>query len=435
MRKLNFLLLCTLFTAAFCFTSCDQEGDLDSEDQEENNQQNQDDDKSNQNSEIIEFYNRFPGNDLGVDTATWSIKGYDKLVAAIPAGIYFYTNAAGDEKILAIGTDKSILLFNPAALEKETAYIGNTCWYNCYGDDGKKSGYIFYNDMYGESNDFKPAPTACEYEFESRNDFMKLMSGTEISYQLMENLKECFAPVNTSLTYAPGCKVHNGGKTRIAGVECNYYYISYDTPAQAAMGSDVAAKWQEFWVTDNYICLQQVSFQQDTISMMKSFTNGGDMAYNYEKIAEMFNIHGKYALDETLRCHMKYGNYWLSDEYPEILNDWLVKYDGEISSFEISRRAWMGFDHICTITFTVDDATPDEVRAYIRKVLALNLSNVDSEVDQDVAGKAFIHYSINNADGTPVSLGGVSIYPAYEIDYIEGTTFTVTFDLVRLFGV
>ena len=355
-------------------------------------------------------------------------RGYDDFVAAIPPGIYLFSDIEGKQKIFAIGTDHSVMSFNPASLEKTTGYEGKNLQYDCYGDDGKNSGYVFYNDRFGAANDYSPAPTVCEYEFEKREDLMIVYNYYPLlMWNITNDILSCFLPSHLDVKDLKGYKAHNGGKTTLKGVECNYYYVTKENEDLQTDDDNLPVKYQELWVTDSFVCLQQVDSNKDTICTLSGFWQSGTFAENYEKITELFSVYGKTKFSEALHCHKKYGNCWLSDEYPELINKWLPLYEGNVKTFSVTRRAWMGLDNISNITVEIADATQDKVRKYIATLKELNKFSLYSTNDRGW----LITFGVDDPDDTAVSVDGVSLYPVIYLAF-SNSNFEIKIDFLRL---
>ena len=463
MKRTKYMFLCALFAAGTIFGSCfDNEEDDDgiSPDPNEqdggntnhnNNNQNGNDDNGNGNStvndndggntksgELAEFYAKMPK----MFSYLANMNNYDEFKAMVPAGIYVFPDGDDGSRIFAKGTDESLIMFTSTALAHESAYIGNTCYFSSYGDDGKTSAYIFYNDHFNEPR--VKAPTACRYEYETREDMLQPTIGVS-TCQLSEMYTELvgnFLPISFTRTdifedEEPGAfQLHSEGKTNLNGIECNYYYITYTgTKFVETFGGSIPEKVQEWWFTDNFLCLQMYDWISDdkTQKKLTKVMPAGTFEENYATISEKFNYWGRTELSDALQCHKKFGNHWLSDEYPEYLDKWLVRYPGEISSFEITRRAWKGIDHICTIKFEVNNPTMEEVTAYIAEVRKLPLPNVY----HDVIGSLSADYSAADEELGDGPLGSVGIYPSVEVFFNDfssigvNSVMTMQLDLVR----
>ncbi|MBO7439411.1 MAG: hypothetical protein J6U21_06985 [Bacteroidales bacterium] len=467
MKSIKYLALCAMLTAGMVFASCgDEEEDDDltpNNSTEQNNGQNNQnnngdsgnnngnggqtnnngqstDNNGNQDSNatsgsLSDFYDKFPVNSYNLADYL-DLTNYDKLKALIPAGIYTFSTGDDNPHILAKGTDGSIMLFTNEALSKPTAYIGSTLYYSCFGDDGKNNGYIFYNDQFGERQNYEPAPSSWHFEYDNREKFLEMsLEETSLAYSILNWMLEEMMPVSlTSYIDEVGYKLHSGGKTTLQGVECNYYYVTYEGEYDF-LSENAPEKLEEIWLTDNYICLQHSQwddqYQETRQLSLVNYMPAGTFEENYRTVAKNFNYWGEYSLSETLYSHKKFGDYWLSDEYPDYFNQWLVKYNGKKTSFEVFRRAWVGTDNIVTITITANGATRQEALNYIKEVKKLNLP----DVYKDFEDESMIVYNAANEALGDGPLGTVGIYPSYDIiftEYGDGQTlFTITFDLVR----
>lgn len=437
-RKPYFLFLCMLFMAGAFLLSCNYDDSFDSDN---NAQENADDnaeenENQDQNDDVIieydlaDFYDSIPNITYHMDSviSDYVLIGYDNFVAAIPPGIYLFSNVAGKQKIIAIGTDHSVMSFNPASLEKTTGYEGDNLKCDCYGDDGKNSGFLFYNDRFGAANDYSPAPTVCEYEFGKREDLMLVYKNYPfLLWYLTKEMLSCFSPSRLDLDDFDGYKSHYGGKTTIKGVECNYYYVTKVNEDLQTDNENLPVKYQELWVTDSFVCLQQVDSLKDTICTMSGFWPSGTFAENYEKITELFSVYGKTKISEALHCHKKYGNCWLSDEYPELINKWLPLYEGNVKTFSVTRRAMMGLDNITNIKVEITGASQDKVRKYIATLKELNKFTSYRSNDKG----SFITFMVDDPNGTKVSVDGVSLYPVLNLSFYD-STFDIIIDFIRL---
>lgn len=329
--------------------------------------------------------------------------------------------------LLALGILPTWLLFGLPEIKKLQGR-GKKLQYDCYGDDGKNSGYVFYNDRFGAANDYSPAPTVCEYEFEKREDLMIVYNYYPLlMWNITNDILSCFLPSHLDVKDLKGYKAHNGGKTTLKGVECNYYYVTKENEDLQTDDDNLPVKYQELWVTDSFVCLQQVDSNKDTICTLSGFWQSGTFAENYEKITELFSVYGKTKLSEALHCHKKYGNCWLSDEYPELINKWLPLYEGNVKTFSVTRRAWMGLDNISNITVEIADATQDKVREYIATLKELNKFSSYSTNDRGW----MINFGVDDPDDTAVSVDGVSLYPVIYLAF-SNSNFEIKIDFLRL---
>lgn len=470
---MKYLVLCAMLSAGMVFASCgDEEEDDDltpNNSTEQNNGQNNQnnngdsgnnngnggqtnnngqttDDNGNQENNatsgsLADFYDKFPVNLHNMEKYI-DATNYDALKALVPAGIYTFA-ASDDEnpKIFVKGTDGSAMIFYPERLDEETNYIGNILYYNGVGDDGKNSSYMFYNDQFGERKNYEPAPSILHQEYDSRAEMLRPvtnildLNGSEESKALsiMDWMLEGLFPgARTHLLMDElGCKLHSEGETTLNGIKCNYYYITYEG-SLPLYESTAPEKLQEWWLTDDFVCLQYKDwdnqYEQINTFTLISYLPAGTFEENYQTVAKNYNHWGEHKLSETLYSHKKYGDYWLSDEYPASINNWLIKYNGKKSSFEISRRAWVDTDNIVNITIKAYGTTRQEALDYIKEVKELNLPDVYN----DAADQQSIHYNAADEDAG-------KIYPSYDIiftEYGDGQTyFSISFDLVRSISV
>lgn len=425
-RKPNYLFLFMLFMASTFLLSCNHDDLIDSDKNDEENENQDKNDDVIIEYDLADFYDTIPNITFSMDSAIsdYVISGYDDFVAVIPPGIYLFSNTNGKQKIIAIGTDHSVMSFNPASLEKTTGYEV----YDCYGDDANNSGYVFYNDRFGAANDYCPAPTVCEYELGKREDLMFVSKYyPNVIRNLTKDVRSCFLPSHLDVDDYEGYKAHYGGKTTIKGVECNYYYVTKVNEDLQTDEENLPVKYQELWVTDSFVCLQQVDSLKDTICTMSGFWQSGTFADNYEKITELFSVYGKTKISESLHCHKKYGNCWLSDEYPEIISKWLPLYEGNVKTFSVTRRPLMGLDNISNIKVEIAGATQDKVRKYIATLKELNKFTSYRSNDKG----SFITFIVDDPNGTAVSVDGVSLYPVINLSFYDAT-FNINIDFVRL---
>ena len=505
MKRTKYLFLCAMIAAGTMIGSCgdDEEDDEVTPDtpSEQNNSQNNNGgqnnngnggqnnnggqttdngngDKPDNNAKpgsLAEFYAKFPMNSSKFyedKVITSYDKYYEQFRALIPAGIYVFSEKDGKDKIvIGKGTDGSIMKFNMDDLESESGFIGSSLYTQSYGDDGKNTAYMFYNDQFGKSMDYKPAPSLCKYEYESREDLLKQVFQKESSRvaKIQDAITTHLIPWFYSDYSDEQFTLHSEGKTTLNGIECNYYYVTYNGDGQWIMAENAPEKVQEWWLTDDFVCLQHYTYEAlggDTWCYLDSYMPAaGDFEQTYQAINKAFSVHGESTIADALTSIKKYGNYWVSEAYPDYLNEWLVRYEGPISSFEVGRRAWKGTDQIVSITIECTESTAEDIKAYIEKVKELNFPDVyeDSQLEFEKFQKLTpeqraeigltdeMMERLEKANTTSITyraayealgdlgLGKTGIYPSYEITYsnvVAGfKTVRIVFDLVRLTGV
>ncbi len=485
MKKISYIALSAFIMAGLTLASCSKDDDPTPEDNQEqqgpdnqnnqNNQNNQDNPENNTpKGPLAEFYAKLPMSKYSVtkdNVLTSYDKFYDEFKALVPVGIYLLTDDSGDQFVLGKGNDGSIIVYSKDDLEAECSFTGSSLYTTSYGDDGKNCAYMFYNDKFGQANNYKPAPSLCKYEYESREDLLKLTHHKDACKiaKIHDAITTFFVPWFYSQYGDDNFALHSEGKTELNGIECNYYYVTYEGDGSWIMADGAPEKVQEWWVTDDFICLQHYTYEAlggDTWCKLDSYISfSGNFEQLYKKINKEFSVHGEVALADALSSHKKWGNYWPTGEYPESLNQWLIKYEDNITAFEIGRRAWVGYDNICSITIECDEATADEIKAYIAKVKALNFPDVyeDSQLELEKfkqltpeqreqlgitdemmenlekMNTTSISYRAAYEEIGDLGLGKTGIYPSYDIifsDVVAGfKTVRIVFDLVRLTGV
>ena len=503
---MKYLVLCAMLSAGIGFTSCgDDEEDDDlspnNSTEQNNGQNNQNNNGGNNNGNggqtnnngqttdnngsqdnnakpgsLAEFYAKFPISQYSVfqdNVLTSYDKYYDQFKALVPAGIYVFSegNNGKDKIVLGKGTDGSIMVFSMSDLTTKCAFVGSSLYTSSYGDDGKNNAYMFYNDQFGKSMDYKPAPSLCKYEYESREDLLQAVFQKDACRvaKIHDAITTHLIPWFFSDYGDEQFTLHSEGKTTLNGIECNYYYVTYNGNGQWIMADSAPEKVQEWWLTDDFICLQHYTYEAlggDTwCNLDRYMPPAGDFEQTYQAINKEFSAHGETTIAEALTSTKKYGNYWVSEAYPDYLNEWLVRYEGPISSFEVGRRAWKGTDQICSITIECTESTADDIKAYIEKVKELNFPDVyeDSQLEFEKFQKLTpeqraeigltdeMMERLEKANTTSITyraayealgdlgLGKTGIYPSYEITYsnvVAGfKTVRIVFDLVRLTGV
>ena len=389
--------------------------------------------------ELEQFYQRVS------HTSDYQTLGYyDTLRNNIPAGIYTCLNPDGDypEMLICKGTDGSLILFNSVALQEKSAFIGSNLYVSCRADDGKVSSYWIYNDHFGKADNYAPAPSYHRFEYLSReellsHDYFGESNLVKISFQI----ESMFSPHLGWKYSSEECNL-NSEKTEYLGIPCTHYYITIKEGATLKYYDGTPPKIiQEWWLTDNNVCLKQFDFRSDNDEVITHVEPAGTMADNYEKVMAKYSVYPDAKWSSCLVSHKKYANEWLSDEYPRSVDNLgLVKYEGELASFEVNRRAWRGYGNVTSIIFTATKCNADDVRGYIAKVKALGLSNQYDDVDEtDTDGRVYISYSASNFDATSPNLGETDCYPDYEIYYqkwegeqMSKNEFSVSFDVARL---
>ena len=487
--KHQFLVMAMCLSTALAFNGCSSKDDdpVPEEQQEnqgnnENNQNNNEENNNeNKNPELVEFYSKFPmaGKSSYADYSV--ANDYERIKNLIPTGNYIFTlnydTKQANQYVLSKGSDGSLMIFDVDDLESKSSYIGSSLYVESYGDDGKNSMYWIYPDQFGSSNDNKPAPTYAKFEYLSREKLIAanaLVSDITNSHEkciatMYSTLQNSFAPFLTN-TYTTKQFVLNSEKTELYGVPCTHYYITLAPGEQITLFGqpveDIPEKLQEWWLTDDFICLQLfdwgVAFGWEKWKM-DGFIQGGTMAENYAKLTEQYSPFGKCNWDDCLVNHKKTANEWLSNEYPESLKNVLIKYNHDITSFEISRRAWLGCDNIVGITIYAKNATPEDVREYIAEVRKLGFtvrddSDIDTEKLQAVYdalsdeekeslfnnkrpeySNTYIEFSCDNEDDVDPGIGQTAIYYEYKITYNGllsiNAGLTIEFIPARLTGV
>lgn len=505
--KHKFLVMAMCLSAALAFNGCSSDKEEDpvpeeqnenKEDNEENNQGNNEDNnqdnngENNQNNnddetddgknpELVEFYSKFPmAGKSGY--ADYSVANdYDRIKNLIPTGNYiftlYYDTKQAKQYVLSKGSDGSLMIFDVDDLESKSSYIGSSLYVESYGDDGKNSMYWIYPDQFGSGNDYKPAPTYAKFEYLSREELIAanaMLSDITNSHEkclatMFSTLEKTFAPTFTN-AYTDKKFMLNSEKTDLYGVPCTHYYITLKPGEEITLFGqpveDIPEILQEWWLTDDFITLQLfdwgIAFGWSKWKL-DGFIKGGTMAENYAALTEAYSPFGKCNWDDCLENHKKTANEWLSDEYPESLNNILIRYQHDISSFEISRRAWLGCDNIVGITIHAKDATPEQAREYIAEVRKLGfdiLEDSDAETEKLIAAydllsdedkeKYFnnkrpemsdtvIEFTCNNENAVDPGIGQTLIYYEYRIIYNGfmgiNAGLTIEFIPARLTGV
>ena len=489
--KHKFLVMAMCLSSALAFNGCssDKEDDPVPEEQNQNQNNNEENNQNNNNGnndddgnnpELVEFYSKFPM--AGKSVADYTVANdYDRLKNLIPTGNYIFTlnydTKQANQYVLSKGSDGSLMIFEMDDLESTSSYIGSSLYVESYGDDGKNSMYWIYPDQFGESNNNKPAPTYAKFEYLSREELIAanaMISDITNSHEkclsaMYSTLQESFAPMIFN-AYKEKKYVLSSEKTDLYGVPCTHYSITLAPGEQITVFGqpveDVPEILQEWWLTDDFITLQLfdwgVAFGWNKWKM-DGFIEGGTMAENYAKITEAYSPFGKCNWNECLENHKKNANEWLSDEYPEALNSVFIKYEHDISFFEVSRRAWLGCDNIVGFTIHAKDATPEDVREYIAAVRKLGFtvredSDVDTEKLQAVydalddekkeqlfnnkrpeLDNTYIEFRCDNEDDVDPGIGQTAIYYEYKIIYngLLGINAGLTIEFIpaRLTGV
>jgi len=488
-HKYLVMAMCLSATLAFNGCSSDKEDDPIPEEQnqiqgnnEENNQNNNEKETDDgKNPDLVDFYSKFPLAGKSSPAEYSVANDYDRIKNLIPTGNYVFTKnydtQDAEQYVLSKGSDGSLMIFNMDDLESDASFIGSSLYVESFGDDGKNSMFWIYPDRFGKALNYKPAPTYAQFEYLSRDE---LIAANALVSDITNNHEKCLASMYSLLqdTYAPMITntytdkkfVLKSEKTELYGVPCTHYSITLAPGEQIMLFGqpyeDAPEILQEWWLTDDFICLQLfdwgVAFGWNKWKM-DAFIPGGTMKENYATLTEAYSPLGKCIWDDCLKSHKKTANEWLSDEYPEVLNKWLVKYQHDITSFEVSRRAWVGYDNIVGINIYIKDATPEQAREYIAEVRKLNLATVDEDSDAALQkiidawdslpdeqkalfknekhklSDTFIEYKASDWGATDPGLGETEIYPAYEIIYNKllnvNAGLTIRFSLDRVSGV
>lgn len=430
--KKTFIIASLLGAAMFMWASCDMSGD---DDENSNNKKEDIDDP------VRDFYNKFPLANVNSMDYFHSQEYYDMMRELIPSGIYFWVDDDGEEVAFCKGTDGSLSLYQIASMQEKTAFIGNRLYVKCRAEDGKCSSYWLYNDHFGKSLDYKPAPSVHHFEYLTREDMFdsdpihednlsKFSSVLFNHFTRHGNLERYFHS-----KWDPREYEIESEKEDVLGIPCTHYSVKEKTDA------GLSAPVIQYWLTDQFVCIKMIEEGNTEIRNIHKIMPAGTLEENYNTMTKQYSVYPDIKWEGLLRSHKKYANEWLSNEYPATLHPFgLIRYTGEISSFEVNRRAWKDYDNITSIEFTSKVATADDTRGYIQQVKALPLSNTyeDSETIED--DYTYIIYEGSNLDVADPNLGETVCYPDYGISFRKfgGESpfqeFAVSFNVARLTG-
>jgi hypothetical protein len=433
--KKTFLIASLLSVAMFVLAACDTAGDDDDNSNNTNNKPEETDDP------VRAFYNKFPFANVSAMDYYTKQEYYDRMRELIPAGIYIWVNDEGVEIAFCKGTDGSLSLYEIASMQEKSAFIGSNLYVKCRAEDGKCSSYWLYNDHFGKSLDYKPAPSVHHFEYLTReemfdSDPIHEDNLSKLSFAMFNHFAQhSYLERYFRSKWDPQEYEIESEKEDVLGIPCTHYTLKQKTDA------GLSEPLIQYWLTDQYVCIKMLEGGNYSEHTLLNILPAGTLEENYNTMAKQFSVYPDIKWEELLHSHTKYSNEWLTNEYPASLHPFgLIRYTGEISSFEVNRRAWKGYDNIISIVFTSKVATIDDARAYIQQVKNLPLSNTNEDKETIEDDYIFISYEGSNLDVADPNLGETVCYPDYEISFRKFSgeyplqEFSVHFDVARLTG-
>ncbi|MCQ2974816.1 MAG: hypothetical protein MJ211_08390 [Bacteroidales bacterium] len=417
----------------------DDSKDDDSKDDDSKDDDSKDDSKKD-NPELVKFYESL----LGVKVI-YNAEDFEKMLSLIPTGIYVFDDIDDDDDelndVIAKGSDGSIFITTNKDMNSKSKFIGSSLYVDTYAVNGESSSFWLYNDCYPNED---PAPSHHEFEYKSREALLANGGAdNSILSRIYEQLFKYFFHTDGLLgKYTTNAYKLLSEETELHGVACTHYSVKIlDKSAYVLLlnnSVEIPDIIQEFWLTETGACIQKsewsAGFGTSGFTLV-DYNETGDFKNTYSNLCEKYNVYGRVDFDKTLRSHKVYDNVWLDDEYPDILNAYLIKYENEKTSFEVNRRAWPQANCVTSVIIEANTASYDEALEYVAKVKDLNLCTVTDDAAVNTSLLTMIKYEASNWDCTPEAEFGETVcYPAYEITYQEllGKSFTISFDWARV---
>lgn len=346
------------------------------------------------------------------------------FIERMPAGYYYTKDKQGNDVVFVKTADNGVMLFDIKRLGDKISYTNPMIAPDKTGYEYKN--YVRTNGVW-ISDDF--APLLEKFTDANTDNLKEQLTVTPMTpyADICEFLFKCFLEQVPSANAMEPYKMKTE-KSNVGGIDCNLYTLS---PKEEAMAALLPVAFR-FWATDKGIILKYESTGGLSMTDEFSYEPIGNDSFEdtFEAMMGKYNHYGAFKLSDCILSTTRAHDYIPAN----ICNDpYFVHYNGLCKSYSVEYTGEKTLDGFIGVSFTAENVSLEEARAYVEKVKDLGLCTLD---ELNGENENMIFYKASNWDCTSPELGETEPYPSYKIMYIkERKQLEVDFSEARLSGV